>query len=305
MDGILYRKGTERMEIIDYFRAPEAGGFLEELGRCEWAAGRFLRRVLEEGSFHARYGERARVLMLADGPKLASFCTYAEQDEIRNSGLTPWAGFVYTAPEYRGRRLAGRLLAEAKALAREEGYSRLWISTGETGLYEKYGAVFDQMLRSEREDDSRIYRMNTYGFFGWEKADMPARIADYPGIGIPRDLYNALWHLWKRETCAPRMQKDWSEENRTLGQCSITAFLAQDIFGGLVYGVPLEEGGYHCFNVIGDTWFDLTSEQFGGKKPEYSLKWEQTRHDHFMKEEKKARYETLKAALAGWTKAAR
>ena len=101
------------------------------------------------------------------------------------------------------------------------------------------------------------------------------------------------------------MQKDWSEENRTLGQCSITAFLAQDIFGGLVYGVPLDEGGYHCFNVIGDIWFDLTSEQFGGKKLEYNLKWEQTRHNHFMKEEKKARYETLKAALADRTKAAK
>lgn len=293
------------MVIIDYDNTVNPGFWLNRLSQCDWTAGQYLHQQLKEGTFHQHYGEKARLLMLTDGTKIASFCTYAARDEIPDTDLTPWMGFVYTAPEYRGRRLMGRLIAEVKALAREDGYDTLWISTGETGLYEKYGAEFDRILRNERESDSRIYRMNTYGFFGWEKADMPARIADYPGIGTPRDLYNALWHLWKRETCAPRMQKDWSEANRTLGQCSITAFLAQDLFGGLVYGVPLDEGGYHCFNVIGDTWFDLTSEQFGGKKLEYNLKWEQTRHSHFMKEEKRARYEMLKAALADRTGAAK
>ncbi len=43
----------------------------------------------------------------------------------------------------------------------------------------------------------------------------------------------------------------WTPDNKTLGQCSITAFLAQDIFGGKVYGIPLPEGGVHCYNMIG------------------------------------------------------
>lgn len=33
------------------------------------------------------------------------------------------------------------------------------------------------------------------------------------------------------------MQEAWSQDNYSLGQCSITAFLAQDIFGGKVYGL--------------------------------------------------------------------
>ena len=94
------------------------------------------------------------------------------------------------------------------------------------------------------------------------------------------------------------MQQDWSEENRTLGQCSITAFLAQDIFGGKVWGVPLEDGNYHCFNAVGDCVFDLTSEQFGDEKLDYSLLYEQTREEHFQKAEKEARYEVLKAKLS-------
>ncbi len=42
-------------------------------------------------------------------------------------------------------------------------------------------------------------------------------------------------------------------------------FSCQDIFGGKVYGVLRPGGNYHCYNVIGDWRFDLTSEQFGGK----------------------------------------
>ena len=289
------------MVIIDYENTVNPGFWLNRLSQCDWTAGQYLHQQLKEGTFHEHYGEKARLLMLTDGTTLVSFCTYAARDDIPDTELSPWMGFVYTAPEYRGRRLMGRLIAEVKTFAREDGYDTLWVSTSDTGIYEKYGAVFDRMMKDRRGGDSRIYRMNTYDFFGWETADMPARIPDYPGIGTPRDLYNALWHLWKRETCAPRMQEDWSEENRTLGQCSITAFLAQDIFGGRVYGVPLGDGNYHCFNVIGETMFDLTSEQFGEKQLQYDLKWEQMRHNHFKKEEKRARYEALKASLKEYT----
>ena len=291
----------QRMVIIDYYNTVNPGFWLNRLSQCDWDAGQYLHRLLKEDRFHEFYGKKARVLMLTDGTNLVSFCTYAERDDIPETDLTPWMGFVYTAPEYRGRRLIGRLVAEVRALAREDGYDSIWISTGETGLYEKYGAEYVMTGKDLRGNDSRICRMDTYGFHGWQEADVPARIPDYPGIRTPRDLYNALWHLWRRETCAQRMQKDWTEENRTLGQCSVTAFLAQDIFGGLVYGVPLGDGSFHCFNVVGETWFDLTSEQFGSEKLQYDLKWEQLRHDHFLKEEKKARYEALKASLKEYT----
>jgi len=137
-----------------------------------------------------------------------------------------------------------------------------------------------------------------YRFYGWEWADVPAVSRDYPGIESPRDLYDALLRVWTVETCTPRMREDWSPENPTLGQCSITAFLAQDIFGGRVFGVPLKDGSYHCFNNVDGCVFDLTSEQFGDAKLCYSERREQTREAHFAREEKRLRYEALKAALA-------
>ena len=134
-------------------------------------------------------------------------------------------------------------------------------------------------------------------FHGRESADVAPAVPEYAAIRDPRMLYDLLSGIWCAETCAPRMRKDWSPGNPTWGQCSITAFLAQDIFGGKVFGVPLEDGSVHCFNRVGDFEFDLTSEQFGDTALNYSDCPEQFREVHFAKEEKKLRYEYLRAQL--------
>ena len=94
-----------------------------------------------------------------------------------------------------------------------------------------------------------------------------------------------------------RLREKWSRENQTVGQCSITAFLAQDIFGGKVYGILRQGGNYHCYNVVGDYVFDLTSEQFGDEKLCYENNPEQFRETHWQKTEKHERYNYLKAEL--------
>ncbi len=132
-------------------------------------------------------------------------------------------------------------------------------------------------------------------FYGREQAEQVRRPEGR--FCTPADLYEALLKVWCPETCAPRMRDRWSDENPTLGQCSITAFLVQDLFGGRVFGVPLEDGNYHCFNEADGKVFDLTSEQFGDRKLDYTLRHEQFRHDHFMKPGKRERYEALKESL--------
>ena len=139
--------------------------------------------------------------------------------------------------------------------------------------------------------------MKKYCFWGWEQANAPAVTDEYNGITTPAELYEALSHVWCADTCAPRMRDKWTPENKTCGQCSITSFLAQDIFGGKVYGVPRPDGTFHCYNVIGESRFDLTSEQFGDEKLSYEGNPEQFREVHFAKEEKKLRYEQLKKLL--------
>ena len=142
----------------------------------------------------------------------------------------------------------------------------------------------------------------TYAFYGWETADVSPISEEYKKISNPRVLYDMLSNIWCAQTCAPRMRDNWTKENKTMGQCSITAFLAQDIFGGEVYGILRSGGNYHCYNVIGDCVFDLTSEQFGDEKLVYEGNPEQSREVHFSKVEKYERYEYLKEALRNYIK---
>lgn len=141
-------------------------------------------------------------------------------------------------------------------------------------------------------DGDRMKEMKNYKFYGWKTAD----IKDSLGR-TPRDYYDILSDIWCAETCAPRMRENWNPENKTLGQCSITAFLMQDIYGGKVYGILRPGGNYHCFNDVGGCVFDLTSEQFGDERLDYSDCPEQFREVHFAKEEKKHRYEYLRTKL--------
>lgn len=137
----------------------------------------------------------------------------------------------------------------------------------------------------------------SYKFYGWETADVKPVDDKYATIESPRHLYDILSEIWCEYTCAPRLREKWSSENITLGQCSITAFLVQDIFGGTVFGVLRPAGNYHCYNKVGDVVFDLTSEQFGDEKLVYGDDPEQLREVHFSVQEKLERYNYLKTEL--------
>ncbi len=142
-----------------------------------------------------------------------------------------------------------------------------------------------------------------YNFYGYSTAhNIKAANHIYPDIQTPIDLYEALSSIWCAETCAPRMRADWTPANKTLGQCSITAFLAQDIFEGEVYGMPTDNGGVHCYNVVDGYAFDLTSEQFGEKAKRLCYEGNELQEresaGHFGKEEKRKRYEYLREQLA-------
>ena len=136
-----------------------------------------------------------------------------------------------------------------------------------------------------------------YRYYGSDAPSVHPINQDYKNIKDQRHMYELMQNVWDINSCAPRLREKWSKSNNTVGQCSITSFLIQDIFGGEVYGVPLKEGGFHCFNKVGESIFDLTSEQFQGEKLEYTLDYPQTRKEHFASEEKYKRYLYIKEKL--------
>lgn len=147
------------MEIIDYFKSDKPAHWLAEIKKSDWGAAPALARFIEEKTFHVKLGE-GTLLLLADGDKLVSFLTFSRRDCIDDDTLSPWIGFVYTFPEYRGRRCAGKLIRRCEEIAAENGIPTIFICSDHVGLYEKYGFLYIENRVDIYGEDSRIYRKN-------------------------------------------------------------------------------------------------------------------------------------------------
>lgn len=146
------------MKIIEYFNSDRQAHWLSRIKKSDWRAGQYLYKLLDEGKLQDAVGENAKVLLLTEGDELISFCTYTEKDDIQPTELTPWIGFVYTFPQYRGHRHIGKLFSEIEGIAKSENVHELYISTDHTGLYEKYGFTFFQTMTDIGGGLSRVYR---------------------------------------------------------------------------------------------------------------------------------------------------
>ena len=103
---------------------------------CSWRAGIYLAKKMEDNDFE----ENERVLVAMYDGNIAGFCTYANKDELPSEyEFTPFVGFMFVDEIYRGNRLSEKLINCACDLALKQGFSRMYILSGEIGLYEKYG----------------------------------------------------------------------------------------------------------------------------------------------------------------------
>lgn len=148
------------MDIIHYFEANNQAELTDKIARCDWGAAKFLVELLQKGTFFETLGGWGELYLLMDGAELVSFVTFTGQDAVRDESLTPWIGFVHTAPAYRGHRYAGRLLSHAEAQAANRGYRKIYIATDYVGLYEKYGYSYQENRIDCWGDDQRVLVKN-------------------------------------------------------------------------------------------------------------------------------------------------
>ena len=148
------------MEIKELFAEKEQSNWLEQIRTSDWSAGPLLANMVRDNTFFEFAGDGAKILLLTEGEKLVSYCTFAPIDDIKETELSPWIGFVYTDPEYRGHRHFGKLMAHAEEMAREQGKEYTYISTGHTQVYEKYGYEHYTNLPNVGGTVSRVYRKN-------------------------------------------------------------------------------------------------------------------------------------------------
>ena len=148
------------MKIIDYFESKNKQYWLQKIAECDWSGGKFLHTLLSDGTFFDTVGEGSKLLLLTDCDNLLSFCTYAKMDDVQPTNLTPWVGFVYTFPQYRGNRLIAKLFDTIAVIAKAQGSDKAYISTNHTGLYEKYGCEYLTTMKDVHGEDTKVYVKN-------------------------------------------------------------------------------------------------------------------------------------------------
>lgn len=104
--------------------------------KCSWRAGPFLAVKMK----HNEFKEWERVCAACVDGEVAGFCTFTEKDELPEKYVfTPFVGFMFVDELYRGKRLSESMIHKVSSYARGLGYEKIYIMSGETGLYEKYG----------------------------------------------------------------------------------------------------------------------------------------------------------------------
>ena len=144
------------MEVIHYFEQENREQLLVQLSDCDWGAARFLVELLQKGTFFDMLGGWGALYLLVEQDTLIGFATLTGQDCIRDEDLTPWIGFVFVKPEYRGHRFSERLLRHCEQQATEMGHDRVYIATDHVGLYETFGYCYMENRVDYWGEDTRI-----------------------------------------------------------------------------------------------------------------------------------------------------
>ena len=106
-----------------------------------------------------------------------------------------------------------------------------------------------------------------------------------------KELKRALLNSYSQDLCYEKVRNNWTEENKTLGMCAITALIVNDYFKGDIAKIKVE-GISHYFNIIDNKIIDLTKKQF---KSEINYKnYKIVNRNDILTEDTKNRYQRLK-----------
>lgn len=101
--------------------------------------------------------EYGRYLCLCGG-RITGGLSVIENDFRCRKDLSPNICAVYTDPQYRCRGIAGELPDMAVGDLKAKGISPVYLLTGHTGFYERYGREFlCRVLGDDEEKPSRMY----------------------------------------------------------------------------------------------------------------------------------------------------
>lgn len=88
------------------------------------------------------------ILGLIDNKELVGFISVLKSDGDERTDLTPWYATMYVKEKYRGRGYSKILNDAILDSAKKMKYNKIYLKSGLTNYYEKFGAKFIQKLKN-------------------------------------------------------------------------------------------------------------------------------------------------------------
>lgn len=108
---------------------------MELAENCSWSAGPYLAKKMRNNEFIDFECPFAAI----DKDEVVGFCTITKTDFKPDCEYTPWIGFVYVEENYRGKRISQGMIEKVLDYTKARGFNKVYITTEEENLYEKYG----------------------------------------------------------------------------------------------------------------------------------------------------------------------
>lgn len=121
---------------------------------CSWrAAGIHLAEMMTKDLFT----DWESVFCAKQNEQIIGFCTFLKTDYYPENRYSPWISSMFVQEEFRGHRLSRQLIKCAADYAKAIGFTRVYIPSHITGLYEKYGFQKIDVLVNYGGDTDNIF----------------------------------------------------------------------------------------------------------------------------------------------------
>ena len=89
--------------------------------------------------------------------KIIGMASVLKEDYYPLPDIFPWVSCVFVEKPYRGQRFSEKLIEKANAYAKEQGFTKTYIPTEFTGLYERYGYRYLKDIVNYGGGTDRLY----------------------------------------------------------------------------------------------------------------------------------------------------
>lgn len=133
---------------------PLAADFLHFTENCSWTEVRdHIAGLVREWQFT----DWETMFAAVKNGRIVGMTSLLKTDYYPLPEVYPWVSCVFVEEEYRGQKISGKLIDAANTYAKEQGFTKTYIPTEYTGLYERYGYTYVKDIVNYGGGTDRLY----------------------------------------------------------------------------------------------------------------------------------------------------